>query len=455
MLKDAENKNTATPVVILMSDGEATNYAYSGNYLTGFKYEVATMSTLDNLKSAFSNEYTENQLAGYTTILSANYVKNKLNNLYSKKCLFYTLGYSLEQNYEYSLATLNPTQTNLNKSGNYMKEGYERYGLDYLVNSSDHSKAFKDKFGLSSLKYNNNYYEGTVKNIESIYKKIVKDSMTEYEYLGPIKEGTYLSIVDTLGEKFKINTDEENIKMKLEIQSLTDTNDKQEKDIILTKKDAKIYSYLDEKFDISYNIKTKEVIFKILAQYVDKNKIDLTYQIDLEDDATGSPEGITYYTNDTEKTYFEFTPENGNIYYGETKVEKKIETTGSITLQKEDEPEKITETVIEKNTIIENNTIKNNITENNINKTNQIEKNVTTTNEVINNKTTNNETINNEVINNKVTNNEIINNKTINNTTENNKEVNTVTETKKLPKTGRDIDISNNIKNKLAQKYNI
>lgn len=475
VLKEAENKSTATPVIILMSDGEATNYAYSGDYLTGFKYELESMEKLDNLKSAFSNEYTQNQLAGYNAILSANYVKNKLNDSYGKNCLFYTLGYSLEQNYEFSLATLNPTQTNLNKSGNTMQEGYEKYGLDYLVDSSDYSKAFKSKYGLSSLQYNEKYYEGTIKNIESIYKKIVNDSMTEYEYFGPIKTGTYLTIVDTLGEEFKLNTNEENIKMKLKIQSLTNSNNKQEKDITLVKKDANLYSYLDENFDISYDVKNKKVTFKILAKYVDKNQIDLTYQIDLEDDATGSPEGITYYTNDTEKTYYEFTPENGNTYYGETKVEKKIDTTGSITLQKEEEPEKITETVIEKNTIIENTTI-NNITENNIDKTNQIEKNVTITNEVLNNKNTdinnnklvnnditNNKIINNEIINNEVVNNEVINNKTINNITDNNEEVNekedltktTEEETKKLPKTGRDIDVSSNIKNKLMLNINI
>lgn len=444
VLKGAENKDTATPVIILMSDGEATNYAYSGDYLTGFKYEIGTMATLDNFKSAFSNEYTENQLAGYSAILSANYVKSRLNELYSKNCLFYTFGYSLEQNYEYSLATLNPTQTNLNKLSNYMKDGYEKYGLNYLVNSSDYSKVFKDKYGLSSLRYNEKYYEGTVKNIESIYKKIVNDSMTEYEYFGPIKTGTYLSVVDTLGEEFKINTDEENIKMKLEIQSLTNNNDKQEKEITLIKKDTNIYSYLDENFDINYNIKDQKVTFKILAKYVDKNKINLTYQVDLGDDATGSPEGIIYYTNDTQKTYYEFTPESGNLYYGETNVEQKIETTGSITLQKEEEPEEIIETIIEKNTIIENTNI-NNITENNINKTNETEKNITMIDEVTNNKTTNN-----EVVNNKVTNNEIINN-----TTKNNKKVNTITETKKLPKTGRDIDVNSNIKNKLNQKYNI
>ena len=440
VLEEAKNKSTATPVIILMSDGEATNYAYSGNYLTGFKYELKSMSELDNLKSAFSNEYTENQLAGYNAILSANYVKSKLSSSYSKNCMFYTLGYSLEQNYEYSAATLNPTQTNLTKSSNYMKSGYKEYGLYDLVNSSASAKNLKSKYGISNLKYNEKYYEGTTKNIESIYKNIVNDSMTEYEYLGPIKEGTYLSIIDTLGDKFKINTDKESIEMKLQTQGLKDT-DKKEKTITLSKNNTNLYSYSDENIEVNYDVKNKKVTLKILAKYADKNKINLTYQVDLEDDATGSEEGITYYTNDTQNTYYEFTPDKQNLYYS-GEVKEKISNTGSITLKK-DKPQ---ENVVEKNTVIENTTI-NNVTENNKNTTNEIVNNKTTNNEVVNNKTTNN-----EVINNKVT-----NNVTINNTTENNKkEVNvTKQKTTKLPKTGRDIDISSNIKNKLIQKYNI
>ena len=429
VLENASNKNDATPVIVLMSDGEATNYAYSGNYLSGYKYELNTVSELDKYKSAFSNEYTQNQLAGYNAILSANYVKTKLTESYNKKCKFYTLGYSLEQNYEYSLATLNPTSSNLNKSGNYMKSGYKNYGLDYLVNSSDTSKAFMSKYGLQNLKYNDKYYEGTIQNIKSVYSKIVNDSVTEYEHFGPLKDGTYLTIEDAIGKEFKINTDEDKIEMTLTKSSLTNS-DKKENKIILSKKDNNTYQYKDENIDITYDLKNNKVIFKILAKNIDENKYDLTYKVNLIEEATGSEEGITYYTNDTKNTHCEFTPETENQYYNSKEVLEKIETTGSITLNKDKEPEK--ETIIEKNKIVENTTI-NNVTETNINKANE---NVS------------NKNINNEITSNKVTNNETVNNTTKNNTKVNNKQTTTEKKTK-LPKTGRDIDISKNIKNRL------
>lgn len=463
VLKGAKNKKTATPVVILMSDGEATNYAYSGNRLTGFKYELDSMSKLDNLKSAFNNRYTENQLAGYSAILSANYIKYKLNSQYTKKCMFYTLGYSLEQNYEYSSATLNPTQANLKKASDMVGSKYKKYGLQDLTSSSTSAQSAKTKYGVSDLKYNDKYYEGNTRNIEAIYKNIVNDSMTEYEHFGPIKNVTYLTIVDALGDKFKINTDKETIQMKLKTESLSNSNSKQEKNITLSKKDTNTYVYSDENIEVTYSVVSRKVTLKILAKYIDGNKVDLRYQVDLQDDATGSIEGITYYTNDTQNTYYEFTPENGNSYYSGNKIEEKIITTGSITLKKEEKPEEPKEpeepkkpeepkeTVTEKNTVIEN-TIINNVTENNINKENVTEKNTTIINETQKNVNTTN-----EIVNNKTTNNETVNNKTINNTTENNKIVNKETEVKKvkLPKTGRDIDISSNIKNKLTKKYNI
>ena len=445
ILKNASNKDTATPVIILMSDGEATNYAYSGDYLKGFKYDFSSVSQLDKVKSAFSNEYTQNQLAGYCAILSANMARNELNNLYKNKCKFYTLGYSLEQNYDYCLGTLNPNSTNLKKAGNMMKSGYSNYGLNYLVNSSDYSQDLKAKYEVSTLKYNDKYYEGNTKNIKEIYKSIVTDSVTEYEDYGPIKNGTYLTIEDTLGEKFNINTDKNNIEMKLKISNLDNKNNKDEK-ISLTKENENTYRYKDANREIIYDLKNKKVTLKLLASYVNGNKIDLTFVAELEEDASGTAEGITYYTNDTKNTSCNFTPESGNPFYGSEKQETKIETTGSITLKKDKEPEKIeiTETniikenITEKNTIIGNTTI-NEVTENKFNKT---EENV-----VINNKTESNETINN-----KIQNNETINNKTINNIKETNKEEvkekqTETTKVTKLPKTGRDIDISKNIKN--------
>ena len=429
VLQNASNKNNATPVIVLMSDGEATNYAYSGNNLTGYKYEIDTISALDKYKSAFSNVYSQNQLPAYNAILSANYVKNKLEKSYNKKCKFYTLGYSLEQNYEYSLATLNPTNSNLKKSQNYMENSYKNYGLYSLINSTE-STNFKNKYGLSSLKYNDKYYEGSVQNIKSVYSQIVNDSITEYEDFGPVKEGTNLTIEDAIDKGFKINIDTDNIEMTLS-KSVIGSDKKEQIKINLTKKSENKYEYTDEGISVIYNVINNKVTFKISAKNINGNIYDLTYKLSLLEETTGTEEGKTYYTNDTQNTYYEFEPENENPYYDLNNINQRIETTGSITLKKDKEPEK--ENVVEKNTVIENTTI-NNTTENNKNVTNENIINKNTINENVTNKNITNE----DIVNKNITN-ETINNKVVNNETENNKKTNNKIVTNneiKLPKTG-------------------
>ena len=429
VLQNASNKNNATPVIVLMSDGEATNYAYSGNNLTGYKYEIDTISALDKYKSAFSNVYSQNQLPAYNAILSANYVKNKLEKSYNKKCKFYTLGYSLEQNYEYSLATLNPTNSNLKKSQNYMENSYKNYGLYSLINSTE-STNFKNKYGLSSLKYNDKYYEGSVQNIKSVYSQIVNDSITEYEDFGPVKEGTNLTIEDAIDKGFKINIDTDNIEMTLS-KSVIGSDKKEQIKINLTKKSENKYEYTDEGISVIYNVINNKVTFKISAKNINGNIYDLTYKLSLLEETTGTEEGKTYYTNDTQNTYYEFEPENENPYYDLNNINQRIETTGSITLKKDKEPEK--ENVVEKNTVIENTTI-NNTTENNKNVTNENIINKNTINENVTNKNI----INEDIVNKNITN-ETINNKVVNNETENNNKTNNKIVTNneiKLPKTG-------------------
>lgn len=425
VLQNASNKNNATPVIVLMSDGEATNYAYSGNNLTGYKYEIDTISALDKYKSAFSNVYSQNQLPAYNAILSANYVKNKLEKSYNKKCKFYTLGYSLEQNYEYSLATLNPTNSNLKKSQNYMENSYKNYGLYSLINSTE-STNFKNKYGLSSLKYNDKYYEGSVQNIKSVYSQIVNDSITEYEDFGPVKEGTNLTIEDAIDKGFKINIDTDNIEMTLS-KSVIGSDKKEQIKINLTKKSENKYEYTDGDISVIYNVINNKVTFKISAKNINGNIYDLTYKLNLLEEAKGTEDGKTYYTNDTQNTYYEFEPENENPYYDLKNVNQKIETTGSITLKKDKEPEK--ENIVEKNTVIENTTI-NNTTENNKNVTNENIINKNTINENVTNKNI----INEDIVNKNITN-ETINNKVVNNETENNNKIVTNNEIK-LPKTG-------------------
>ena len=429
VLQNASNKNNATPVIVLMSDGEATNYAYSGNNLTGYKYEIDTISALDKYKSAFRNVYSQNQLPAYNAILSANYVKNKLEKSYNKKCKFYTLGYSLEQNYEYSLATLNPTNSNLKKSQNYMENSYKNYGLYSLINSTE-STNFKNKYGLSSLKYNDKYYEGSVQNIKSVYSQIVNDSITEYEDFGPVKEGTNLTIEDAIDKGFKINIDTDNIEMTLS-KSVIGSDKKEQIKINLTKKSENKYEYTDEGISVIYNVINNKVTFKISAKNINGNIYDLTYKLSLLEETTGTEEGKTYYTNDTQNTYYEFEPENENPYYDLNNINQRIETTGSITLKKDKEPEK--ENVVEKNTVIENTTI-NNTTENNKNVTNENIINKNTINENVTNKNI----INEDIVNKNITN-KTINNKVVNNETENNKKTNNKIVTNneiKLPKTG-------------------
>lgn len=210
-------------------------------------------------------------------------------------------------------------------------------------------------------------------------------------------------------------------------KSVIGSDKKEQIKINLTKKSENKYEYTDEGISVIYNVINNKVTFKISAKNINGNIYDLTYKLNLLEEATGTEDGKTYYTNDTQNTYYEFEPENENPYYDLKNVNQKIETTGSITLKKDKEPEK--ENIVEKNTVIENTTI-NNTTENNKNVTNENIINKNTINENVTNKNI----INEDIVNKNITN-ETINNKVVNNETENNNKIVTNNEIK-LPKTG-------------------
>ncbi len=337
VLSKANNKDTATPVIILMSDGEATNYAYNSNALSGYKYEIPTISDLEGYKDAFSNVYTQSHIPGWAAILSANYAKYSLNKTYKNECRFYTFGYALDkdfENYKFCLATLNPSNNNVKNAGSMLDKGYEKYGLNDFINNSSISKSVKEKYGISNLIYTDKYYEGTTKNIQSIYQNMVNQTITEKNAKTAIKSGTYLNIKDTIGDYFDICKDAEKNKINMTItQKTIDTAQNNTKEIQLTTDNNKIYKYSEEKFEVVYDTANNDVNFNIRADYLNNNQVYLSYNLELSNRIEVSEKEQTYYTNNTSNTNYAFTPEESSPMY-KNKVKNDIKVTGSITLIK-------------------------------------------------------------------------------------------------------------------------
>ena len=330
ILNNATNKDIATPIIILMSDGEATDYAYVSDPFSDYKYEISTMQELENYKAASTDFFTSNHLASICAILNANYVKTLLNKTYKNQSLIYSLGYSLSREhptYNYCLSTLNPIPANINLLKNYMNSGYEQYGLYSLVNSSNFVKQFKEKYNLKNLEYSDGYYEGNTNNIKEIYRKIVNDVIIEQVDTNPLKEKTYLTITDTIGKEFNLIKTAESIKMKIKI------NEENEREIELKKDENNNFRYNDENIEVNYTDENSQVIFKIKSNYITNKKINLTYAVKLNDKTLKKADGTTYYTNDVKNTKYSFEPNIGNPKYSEQKVEKNLDITGSITLK--------------------------------------------------------------------------------------------------------------------------
>ena len=218
MLESANNKDTAIPVVILMSDGETNCLAYSkGTYssdkekVKNYQYQVDSISSLINDYSIFYNESwkTLGSTSGYTTIRECMYIKDKINEIYKNKCAFYTFGYYISDSSYVAKAVLNPTKENIDMLENYMSNGYNEFGIHYLVYNSGIS--WKD------LCYTNQYYSNNGSdNIGDIFKQIIFEEVNKRS---PLRDGDNLVIEDKVGEGFELLKEENKIPMMLNIDS--------------------------------------------------------------------------------------------------------------------------------------------------------------------------------------------------------------------------------------------
>jgi len=321
VLNNASNKDTAKPVIILMSDGEATGMTWTknGDPLKDYKWEIQSISDLVNKYSSGTygyDSFTTNSIMPYVTIRTAIYLKNKLNQSYVQDCNFYTFGYDISPDYYYSLSTLNPTKNNIDALKNFMQSGYEQYGLYSLVYNSELS--------WNELMYTDGYYSNANgKSAAEIYNKILfEDSRAENPC---VKSKTYLTINDTIGDGMEIMPSNNTIRMTLNL-------DNKDKTITLTSTNNTMYSYADRNVQVKYNTVTNEVEWKILGDYFYNKKANLKYSVSLKKSSIGEISGKTYYTN-SQASYRYETSKYNPIYKG-ANINRNLDVSGSITLTK-------------------------------------------------------------------------------------------------------------------------
>ena len=321
LLNQATNKNSAKPIIILMSDGEATGMTWTkgGDLHTDYQWEIKSVSDLMNNydSGTFGAEYfTTNSIMPYVSIRTAMYVKDLINSEYNKKCNFYTFGYDVSPTYYYAISTLNPTKSNIDNLKNFMSSGSEKYGLYELVYNS----------GLSwdDLMYTDGYYSNADgKTAAEIYQKILfEDSRAENS---AVKSGSYFKISDTVGDGMEISQSNGTINMNLNLNGST-------KSISLTSNDTVNYSYKDDIVEVKYSRATNNVELNVLGDYFIDTTISLSFNTKLKESSLGEVGGKKYYTNSTATYSFE-TSKYNTTYKGAT-VTNNIETTGSITLSK-------------------------------------------------------------------------------------------------------------------------
>lgn len=325
MLESANNKDTAIPVVILMSDGEANCLAYSkGTYssdkekVKNYQYQVDSISSLINDYSIFYNESwkTLGSASGYTTIRECMYIKDKINEIYKNKCAFYTFGYYISDSSYVAKAVLNPTKENIDMLENYMSNGYNEFGIHYLVYNSGIS--WKD------LCYTNQYYSNNGSdNIGDIFKQIIFEEVNKRS---PLRDGDNLVIEDKVGEGFELLKEENKIPMMLNIDS-EDVN------IELVTNNGIVYEYQNAVLKISYNSEDNSIIVKIDGSYFIDKFVSLSFDIKLSENSIGTLNGKTYYTNEMSK--YNFSTNEKNPYYKGATISQNLDISGSITLQKE------------------------------------------------------------------------------------------------------------------------
>lgn len=325
MLESANNKDTAIPVVILMSDGEANCLAYSkGAYssdkekVKNYQYQIDSISSLMNDYSIFYNESwsTLGSASGYATIRECIYIKDRINEIYNNECAFYTFGYYISDNSYVAKAVLNPTKENIDVLENYMSSGYDELGIYDLVYNS----------GISwkELCYTNQYYSNNgADNIDDIFKQIIFEEVNKRS---PLKEDDNLVIEDKIGEGFELLKEDDKIPMKLNIDSENISID-------LVTNNGIVYEYQNAVINIVYNSEDNSIRLEVDGSYFVDKSVNLSFNIKPSEDAVGSLSGETYYTNEMSKYKFS-TNENNPNYKGAT-VSQNLDIFGSITLEKE------------------------------------------------------------------------------------------------------------------------
>ena len=317
MLHNATNKDTAKPVLILMSDGEATGYAYpnGGDEYSDYDWEIKSINDLlTNYTTAIygGESFTTNSIMPYATIRSAIYLSGLIEQEYDREFEFYTFGYDIDPAYYYAQSTLNPTKENIDNLETYMLPGREQYGLYELVYNS----------GLTwdELMYTDGYYsnaDGT--DAAEIYKQILfEDSRAEN---AAIKTGTNLIITDTIDSNMTLK--DSNIKVTL---------NGQESSVALATTDNNLYSYKDAIVSVEYNKTTNVVKVEIQGDYFASKDANISFDVKLKDTAVGEIGGKIYYTNSSAQYTYQTSAYNP-VYKGAT-ITNNLEASGSITLTK-------------------------------------------------------------------------------------------------------------------------
>ena len=343
-LSNAKNKDVAKPIMLILTDGSSNMYTYTNDKLTGYQYEVNTIDELTNKYSTYHNSdiHKTNSIPGYVAIRQAIYAKQKLSSEYSREAVIYTMGFDLDKtadDYWYSIATINPTKTNVDKLSNFMNSGYSQYGVYSLLNNSGLTQ--------SQIQYNNGYSDGSSSTDITNYLDSILSEKTKVENSAVLSSGN-LKVTDEIDEGYEINSTDNTISMKVELNN-------EEKSIVATSTDGNIYSYSDKYINVSYNKATKNVEFEVVGSYYLNKSANLTFTVTPKEDLEADINGTTYNTNNNAS--YVFSTKSNNPKYKGANVNENLDNTGSITLTKipakmiVNHIDKFTGTVLEKEEI--------------------------------------------------------------------------------------------------------
>lgn len=173
MLNDADNKNSAKPIIILLSDGHANHHR------TDVDKIPVNSSKSDWNQNLFSNGVTE----AAWILRQAEQLKKQMN-----KLLIYTIGYDIGSD-NAAKASLDPSRANITALWN-------NTGFKNILGTSSVDDAVK------KYNYPVKYYSSKIddNDLSEIFSNIIK----EISYPSPLKSSSELVITDTVSDDFKL-----------------------------------------------------------------------------------------------------------------------------------------------------------------------------------------------------------------------------------------------------------